>query len=527
MATSLGLRDALVDALGLEAVDLDRIAFAAGLRGFFASDMSEDRPAALIGPSEGSTSDEAWQTRFADWTAATIEDPRHPPIFGPFVEALGDRLAGTGATAPRADEILWAGYEALRAAWRASGGDAFATFAALDEAFCTRATAPPTEAPQTRSAVTIEVGQPLARPDEPIRWVLNREAGEAVNGNARIVGMPGVGKTQFLLHLLASAAVPHRDLGFVLLDYKGDLSTNDRFVDVTGAQVIRAGKDCIPINPFHLPSGVEDRLAPRSLAGVFEAVEPKIGPVQTSRLVRAMERAHRRAARATGKGAPGAPSLDDVVAAVHRVYEEDGCKPDTVLATLDDLARYKLFAQRSDRDHRRLFSVRWIVDLSKLRTLQDFVAFVLLEALNQAARGLPDAPFDGGSGLRALRGVVAIGEAHYYLKRRCAPLLSLIRVGRSKGVPVVLSSQSLEDFKQHTELKEYLPNTFLFKQGVAPDARLVAGALGTPRQQARAVAEQATRLDQFTAYARHGTDGRSGAATPLSLIPFFKSYGRQ
>jgi len=104
------------------------------------------------------------------------------------------------------------------------------------------------------------------------------------------------------------------------------------------------------------------------------------------------------------------------------------------------------------------------------------------------------------SELRQMRGVVAIDEAHYYLKARCRPLLDLIRVGRSKGVPVFLSSQSLEDFRGYTEVNEFLANTFVLKHGVPPEKKIVAGALHVDLGQAAAYATATTSLEKFQAF---------------------------
>ena len=115
-------------------------------------------------------------------------------------------------------------------------------------------------------------------------------------------------------------------------------------------------------------------------------------------------------------------------------------------------------------------------------------------------------------------------EAHYYLERsRCQPLLSLIRIGRSKGTPVFLCSQSLEDFRGATELNELLANTFIMGHGVAPPARGLAGALGIGKQHAAAVADRVTQLDQFMAYTNLARGDGTLAPAPVRLTPLFEA----
>ena len=98
-----------------------------------------------------------------------------------------------------------------------------------------------------------------------------------------------------------------------------------------------------------------------------------------------------------------------------------------------------------------------------------------------------------------MRGIVAIDEAHYYLQAKCRPLLDLIRIGRSKGVPVFLSSQSLEDFRGYTEVNEFLPNTFVFRHGIPPSRKTMAGALHVSMQEAGQLAGRSTSLEKFQA----------------------------
>ncbi|MBT3220158.1 MAG: ATP-binding protein, partial [Proteobacteria bacterium] len=366
--------------------------------------------------------------------------------------------------------------------------------------------------PQTQSKlIEIVVGQEEAN-GNPVIWHVNRETD---NANVRIAGAPGAGKSQCLMHLLAS--IGHKsDAGFVLLDYKGDLCTNEIFVGDMGARVIRLDQEELPINPFQLPDGTHQRLAPRSFAEVFASVsKTTLGDVQIELLTRAMERAYEPSlARSEAY-----PTLAEVGDAVEEVYAEEGRTTDAVIANLRSLADLGIFSQRSEFSHDQVFRQRWVLDLSRLGPLRDFVAFTLLQFLAQAAQGLSDANFDAKTHARQIRGIVAVDEAHFYLAKRCAPLLQLIRIGRSKGIPVFLASQSLEDFKQHTELAEFLPNTFLLRHGLPQDARRVAGAMGVRIETARKITDRLTSLPQFHACCSLAT---SDTAAPIvRLNPFF------
>ncbi|MFH1531426.1 MAG: hypothetical protein ABIK09_11925 [Pseudomonadota bacterium] len=349
-------------------------------------------------------------------------------------------------------------------------------------------------------SIDILVGRDMAD-DSEVRWPFNREGGAQTNSNARIAGMPGVGKSQVLLNLLCSITESAEDVGFILFDYKGDLAPNEDFLRATGARVLRPGNEPVPVNPFQLPDNINTTLAPRSFAETFRVLSPRIGPVQEGRLVRAMERCYAQLAAPVEEEQRRYPTLVEIVAAVEEIYQEEGCAEDSVLAVLRDLTRFNLFADHCDRPLAELFSVRWVIDLASLPTLRSFVAFVVIEFLHLVARSLPDAVFDPDSERRRIRGVVAVDEAHYYLKDRCRPLLDLVRIGRSKGLPVFLSSQSLEDFRGHTEVNEFLPNTFVLKHGLPPDRRTLAGALHVGPGEAGQMGTQITNLKKFEAFA--------------------------
>ena len=64
-----------------------------------------------------------------------------------------------------------------------------------------------------------------------------------------------------------------------------------------------------------------------------------------------------------------------------------------------------------------------------------------------------------------LRHVIFIDEAHHYLGVKSSPLALLIREGRSKGVAVLLATQSVSDLSgtAGADYRQYLSNSFFFK----------------------------------------------------------------
>ena len=475
------LRASLLARADLGPVELDRLAVALALG-------AADLPIAPDGP----RSDE----RATPWSE--VDDLSGGPLLGALLRLRG--LDPAAAYGP----LLHQGYARLAQAWREAGRD----WGRLVEGWLAEhaGTAPTDASP----LVEVDVG---VLPDgTPVRWRVNHETS---NANARITGAQGAGKTQFLMHLLAAVGQASPTSGVLLLDYKGDLSRNAAFVARARLRVLRPQDEPLPINPFHIPPSTPTRLVPRAFAEVFASVSSaRLGPIQVELLTRAMERAY--------DEAEDYPTLAEVREAVHAVYDEAGRSLDTVVSDLRALAELALFAERSELSHEDTLRQRWVVDLSDLGSLRDTVAFVLLEYVSRATEALPDTPFDRASHTRALRSVLAIDEAHYYLRRRCEALYRVIRVGRSRGVPVLLASQSLADFREPTELAELIPNSFLLRHGQPQDPRLLAGALSLPLDQARRAAVDLTRLEQFHALTSSAT--AEGAPPVVRLHPFFETH---
>ncbi len=439
-------------------------------------------------------------------------DPRHQPelpcspdvLDGPFEAALFTELISAAQVDAPLPALVGRGMAMLESTLARCGDDPMALLAVLS---------PSASSPERSFIGGVEIELGRTADGEPVRWTVNRESGTQNNPNLRLAGMPGTGKSQFLLHILAAIAT-RSQAGFLLFDYKGDLASNRAFVDATRAETISAGAQAVPLNPFQLPEGTLDRLAPRLFAGVFASAAPAIGEVQKQRLTKAFDQAL----------SAGSPSLDEVGKAIREVYQREGAKPDTVTGLVDQLVSLGIFADRGPSGE-ELLRKRWIIDLSKLQDpeLQQLVAFVLLQHVQNTTQALPDAPFDRSTKTRTLRGIIAVDEAHYYLERRCGPLLQLIRTGRSKGVPVFLSSQSLNDFLHETELNEFLPNTWLFKHGMHPSAKLMQGALGLSRASASAAAERINQLEQFHVL---GPADAAGGAESMRTHPFFEGRFR-
>ncbi len=468
----MAFRLLLQGALGVDAVSVDRLAVAIGIREGAAAGVEAD-----LSPDVDA---------FADG-----------PVFGPI---LAEGTVGSGSIGA----FGAAGFGLLAKRYDALGGDGAALLASL-------LSGPgATSSASTGPEVTVPLG---AVDGAPLTWTVNREAGRRTNANVRIAGVQGTGKTQFLQHLLSAIAARAPGTGLVLLDYKGDISGDAGFVKAVGARVVRPQREAVPINPFDVPREVRSGLLALEVAALLRSLATGMGAAQQEIVRLAVESAYTEAAGAAG----AAPTAGDIARAVRQSYEDAGKAPDTVTAWLAQLAELGLFADRTAGSPAEFLGQRWIVDLSALGSLRTLVAFVLLHWVSRQVQACTDAPLAAGS-LRQLQTIVAVDEAHHYLRARCEPLLTLLRIGRSKGVPVFLSSQSLADFREHTETDQLFAWTFLLGQGAKPDPKTLQAALGLNGPEAQRAADRAVQLEQFDALV---PADENGPRPPMARLHMF------
>ena len=101
----------------------------------------------------------------------------------------------------------------------------------------------------------IFIGRTLLQKSDLVMQLNNTD--KHANSHLAIMGKPGVGKTQFLLKILADIRIQSNyQTHFIYFDYKGDVVENERFLEVAKAQPFRLlqGNQRLPINPFVLPA---------------------------------------------------------------------------------------------------------------------------------------------------------------------------------------------------------------------------------------------------------------------------------
>jgi len=293
-------------------------------------------------------------------------------------------------------------------------------------------------APTITERVMLAVGEVArdVRSDERVEFPLNGAGGSP---HMAIMGGVGSGKTrtavQMLMSLREQAAVP-----LLAFDFKGDLST--RLASAFEATTVLPPNNPIPLDVLHVLATDDTGL--RTAAA---RIRDSVGAVKTRSLSGIQKEALREAVYQVLRTASSdrAANLDNVAEALQVEYEERGRRPDELSATLNELTQFRLFEpELSPRD---FFGRSWIIQLPQdaSEEMRRLIINLTLDALDRWLNAQPDAPMDE-EGVRALRHVTLLDEAHVILETKLPALANLIRMSRSKGGVVMLVSQSPDDF---------------------------------------------------------------------------------
>jgi len=348
---------------------------------------------------------------------------------------------------------------------------------------------------------------------------------EHPNPHMAIMGKSGAGKTQVSLKVLADIrALSGGRTHFVLFDYKGDISDNEDFVEVSGAQVFRLPEERLPINPFVLADYDERTvtMAARAKSESFASAQARLGVVQKGRLTEAVTEAYGRRREAPERY----PDLQEVLQVVEADYEGEKRKLDSLIEVLRDLARFGLFWEHGTSQPilESMMTQTIIVDLSGLEMLRELVAYMVIEQLYREMSSLSDSAIAGQ--YREIRTVLVIDEAHHYLGQQNIFLQRVIREGRSKGVAVFLASQSPNDYVPRGDEFSYLEH-IEFPLVFTSDAisrRAAREILGCSQGVAGALPTEVARLEPFEFLTRSPDDPKG--YTKCRAHPFYEAYSR-
>ena len=362
------------------------------------------------------------------------------------VQRSGDRTMSRRSFRALVSAHWKRGAELLKKDWEHAGGDMASFVGRLAELAnfpvdVENDTGKPAGAagPVLTGAVHLSVGE-AGRDDrtgEHVTFALNGAGGSP---HMAIMGGVGSGKTRTAIHLLKDLR-GFGDVPLLAFDFKGDLT--EGLSTACAAGILSPPDDSVPLDVLHVGSG--DDIAIRKAAA---RIRDSIASVKSRRLSGIQSDALREAIATTLRASADgrAATLSDVARALGTEYEERGRGQDELTATLNELTQFDLFMPDGSPDD--FFSRSWIIRLPQdsSEEMRRLIINLTLNALDGWLNAQPDAPTDD-QGVRALRHVTLLDEAHVILRTRLPALANLVRMSRSQGGVVMLVSQSPDDFE--------------------------------------------------------------------------------
>ena len=362
------------------------------------------------------------------------------------VQRSGDRAMSKRSLRALVSAHWKRGAELLKKDWEHAGGDMAGFVARLAELAnfpvdVENDTSRPAGAtgPVLTGAVHLSVGE-AGRDDrtgERVSFALNGAGGSP---HMAIMGGVGSGKTRTAIHVLKDLR-RFGDVPLLAFDFKGDLT--EGLSTAYAAGILSPPDDSVPLDVLHVGSREDNAI--RKAAG---RIRDSIASVKSRRLSGIQSDALREAIATTLRASADgrAATLSDVARALGIEYEERGRGQDELTATLNELTQFDLFMPDGSPDD--FFSGSWIIRLPQdsSEEMRRLIINLTLNALDGWLNAQPDAPTDD-QGIRALRHVTLLDEAHVILRTRLPALANLVRMSRSKGGVVMLVSQSPDDFE--------------------------------------------------------------------------------
>lgn len=297
-------------------------------------------------------------------------------------------------------------------------------------------------------AVRLVLGHILRKSGEAGDKFVHEVNGAGYAPHIAIMGQAGSGKTRVMTHILqqmkkqAQCPVILVDLG------KGDLGRNNALIQSLDATVLSVPEQPIPLDMFHVADMADTNLttaAMENFRDAFTQVAGKLGPKQSDNIAEALLPLFRTQQRIT---------FQKIKETVDAFYADHGLSKDSVVSTVNSLTLRELFRPELSPDE--FFGKSWVITFANARTeVKTFAVCLLLSALDFYLKRQPEAALDT-DGYRSLHLVLAIDEARELLGMNHVGLANNIRLHRSKGLSVILVSQSPDDYDGKKD--DYLEN---------------------------------------------------------------------
>ncbi len=294
------------------------------------------------------------------------------------------------------------------------------------------------------NSVDIYLGE-IEENNQPFKWRIN---GTGYSPHIAIMGQAGSGKTRAMLNIITQISNQNK-APVLLLDLgKGELSENHSLAESINANILRVPESPIPLDMFYGSTRSEDDASDAVMGfrdSFAKVMQSRPGSKQLDAIRTALKPLFSKNEKI---------NLNDIRNCLQLYYNENAIKIDSVISTLNDLIERQIFQPTlSPTD---FFNQSWIITFGNARdTIKNLSAYMLLDSLHNYLKGNSESPIDS-EGNRKIRIVLAIDEAKHLLASNHSTLSNCIRLHRSKGLVVALSSQSPDDYDGASD--DYLEN---------------------------------------------------------------------
>ncbi len=323
--------------------------------------------------------------------------------------------------------------------------------------------------------------------DEEVLWYPN-DTQKVPYTNTGIIGTMGTGKTQFTKSLVTQLFRNQKDnfdgapLGILIFDYKGDYNDkNPDFTETVSAKVIKACN--IPFNPFTLDKNKFDIVRlPYHTANAFADTIARIwriGDNQKGVLTDCIKQAYTRCGidvDDTSTWTKPAPTFETVYDIYTQLYA--GRPADLLSNMMTKLHDFSIFEPDPKKAGSLMKLLRGVVvfDICNYDPdIQNLIVAVTLDRFYSEMQGLGSSRQIGR--YRQLRKLILVDEADNIMQYNHLSLRKIMKEGRSFGVGVILSTQSLQHFVgANDDYSQYIYTWVIHNMGNALNQRAIEKA---------------------------------------------------
>lgn len=272
------------------------------------------------------------------------------------------------------------------------------------------------------------------------------------NTQILIAGATGSGKSNLIAVLLhemrAASSDTHYPVNFLLFDYKGEFSdpANASWLglfDTDSTALLDPMDKPLPFTPFKDFTGKtinELNLYSNSMATALLSIsDARISANMDNRLSLAIINAYKANEMRPITFQMMLEQYDELLP------EKKRGDMDSIKSVLTQLIRGDLFAQEDKIDLMKTCNIINLGRYEKSGLMAKAIVYFVISKLNNIYEELPKQA--ANEDRVEIRHFTIIDEAHYMLSFDNKPLENLIKVGRNKGMSIILASQSMDDFK--------------------------------------------------------------------------------